>query len=178
MRKLTQFRIGNKGAVIGCLLVGLMVSGLAQAVAQNANGTMSVVMSAGNQPTMTFVPGNQAGTGAQRCWQVGDTFTFTDTETTDNSANNNVVQVTYSVKLNQWIGGVQGPWIMTQSVTFNVAALAAAFNSNLVVTGTYTGWNGAGPIAPCALGVPIGSFQVYRTIGVNAPVTVLLSLIY
>jgi hypothetical protein len=159
--------------MFGSLLAALAVSGVAQAVANNVTGSMTVTMSAANVPAFTW----GGGGGAQICWAVGDTITYTDTEFTDNRLNGVPVVVNYYVDLNSWIGGAFGALIQNAQITHNVAAGGTA-TTNLVVTGTYNGWNGAGPIAPCAVGVPITSFQVYKKIGVNAPVSATNQIFY
>lgn len=161
------------GLVFGSLLVILSISGLAQAVVNNVNGSMTVVMNAANQPTFTW----GGGGGAQICWAINDVITYTDTEFTDNRLGTAPVVVNYYVDLNSWVGGAFGVMIQKVQITHNVNP-GNTLTTNLVVTGTYTGWNGAGPLPPCAAGVPITSFQVYKKIGVNAPVSITNQIFY
>lgn len=147
-------------ATIGSvLLLTALLVGPAQAAALNMSGTMKVTQ-VGNQVTVS----STATTNATTCWNIGDTFMFTDTETTDNIAGNGVLTGAYKIELYEWVGGalgqlIDGPYFQTH---FNVPA-GQQMVTNLVVSGTYNGWNGIPP-GSCQL-----SFHVYRHWGQNNP---------
>lgn len=158
--------------VVGSLVVILSISGLAQAAINNVNGSMTVTI--GAAPPITW----GGGGGAQICWAVGDVITYTDTEFTDNRAGGVPVTVNYWVDLNSWVGGGFGALIQNAQVTHNNVMPGATQTTQLVVTGVYNGWNGAGPVPPCAAGVPILSFQVYKKVGINVPVSATSQIFY
>lgn len=145
--------------MFGAIVAVLLVAAPAQAVYNmQMSGTMKV-----QQIGFNVILSETHTTNATTCWAVGDTFTFTDTEITDNTAGNVPIVAVYKIELYEWVAGspgnlIDGPY----QVTHNVPA-GQQQQTNLVVSGTYNGWNGIPP-GSCQL-----SFHVYRHWGVNQP---------
>ena len=168
---MNENRLGSLGKgtmALWAIAVALIVAAptMAAGYSLSMSGTMGTVR------TGTSVVYSETNTtNATTCWIVGDTFTFTDTETTDNTNGAGPVIVAYKLELYQWIAGTPGNQIQLQQINHNVAQ-GDQLQTSLQVTGTYTGWNGAPP-ASCQL-----SFHVYRHWGVNTPNGALDSAFY
>jgi len=146
-------------ALGGALLFLTMIAAPAQAYTLNMTGTMTITQ-VGTSVTIS----QTATTNTTTCWGMGDTFTFGDTELTDNTMGSQQITGAYKIELYEWVNGklgnlIDGPYFANH---INVQPSQSG-GSTLSVTGTYNGWNGAPPQS-CQV-----SFHVYRHWGVDNP---------
>lgn len=157
-----------KAALVAFVLV-ILVSGTAQAAtAYTGSANMSVTQIAGVVTTSFGTLTNSSHStmcgpnNDQPQWMNGDTFTFTDSWTADNSGDAvNFLTASFHLELYEWVHGVPGNKLSDPGVASVTIAPTHTSTGTLIVSGTYTGWNGN---PGCEL-----SFHVYRHAGSPNP---------